>query len=103
MNAIEKLKELETRALDGRQDINLQAIAEDVYADALRRIGSEIIAHWEAGLELGRAFNALHASYGHDGEEGPESEALADKMHEAFTNFAEKQNKLNAKTAEVLP
>ena len=48
MNAIEKLKELETRALDGRQDINLQAIAEDVYADALRRVGPEIIAVMEA-------------------------------------------------------
>ena len=64
-------------------------------ADVLGPLAPELIAMWEAGILMGRAFNAL-------AEAGGDDEALGSAMHQAFTHFAETQNALNAKADEVL-
>lgn len=85
MNPIEKLKELEKQPVPAAWRFNR----------IFRELAPEILDHWEAGVAMGRAFNALY-------EAGGEDEALEDAMHQAFTHFANTHNELNAKAKEVL-
>lgn len=62
--------------------------------DAILPLVPEILTMWEAGIEVGLAFDALAAT-------GGEDEALGDQMHLKFVAFSEAMNTLNRKAASI--